>query len=229
MFTGLVRGMGSIREAAPFGKGRRFHIAIGPLAETCGIGQSIAINGACLTVTSLDGAVATFDAVAETVARTNLAQLRAGAKVNLEPALKAGDVLDGHIVLGHVDALARVLAIETTGADNRVLKIELPKEIRHLVAEKGSVAVNGISLTVASANYEWFTVAVIPHTWINTTLADLKPGDGVNLEADVMARYVARIMQCRQYAAEAGQAATAANPAAASTIDEDLLRRNGFM
>ncbi len=224
MFTGLVRGMGSIKDAVPFGQGRRFRIDIGTLAKTCGVGQSIAINGACLTVTAIDGPVATFDAVAETIARTNLGRLRAGSKVNLEPALKAGDVLDGHIVLGHVDALASVIAIETASADNRSVKIALPREIRHLVSEKGSVAVNGISLTVAQAGADWFTIAVIPHTWSHTTLGELTPGDGVNLEADVMARYVARIMQYRPYdQPEQAEAGTAAG------IDAEMLRRNGFM
>jgi riboflavin synthase, alpha subunit len=205
--------MGVVKDSTPFGKGRRFRIDIGEIADTAQVGQSIAVNGVCLTATSLSGSVATFDAVSETVSRSNLGLLKPGGKVNLEPALKAGDALDGHIMLGHVDALANVVSVEAASSDNRVLKIALPKNIRHLVAEKGSVAIDGISLTVAQAGDDWFTVAVIPLTWGHTTLSLLKPGSGVNLEADVMARYAARILQF-----EGGD----------QGISEDFLRRNGF-
>ncbi len=216
VFTGLVKCLGTVKDAAPFGNGRRFRIDIGILAPTSAVGQSIAVNGTCLTITTLNGNEATFDAVSETVARTNLGRLRAGDKVNLEPALKAGDVLDGHIVLGHIDALAPVLTIESGSADNRRLKISLPASIRHLVAEKGSVAVDGISLTVAEAGADWFTIAVIPHTWANSSLSRLSVGDGVNVEADVMARYAARLMQYPQTATEA------------DGVTLDLLKQNGF-
>ncbi|MCD7895676.1 MAG: riboflavin synthase [Planctomycetaceae bacterium] len=219
MFTGLVRSVGMVRDVAPFGKGRRFKIDIGDLAATSDIGQSIAVNGVCLTVTGKNGSVAAFDAVSETVSRTNLGQLRGGSPVNLEPALKAGDALDGHIMLGHVDVMAAVRAVSVSGSDNRVLTIDLPANLRHLVAEKGSVAIDGISLTVAAAGDDAFTVSVIPHTWENTTLKNLAAGDGVNLEVDVMARYAARILQY-------GPAVAAAE--AAGGVTEDLLRENGF-
>ncbi len=165
MFTGLVKCLGRIRDARQFGQGRRFRIDIGFLAENAQIGQSIAVNGACLTITSIHGNEATFDAVSETVKRTNLGKLKAGDSVNLEPALKVGDALDGHLVLGHVDALAPVLAVDASTADNRVVTISLPKDIRHLVSEKGSIAVDGISLTVAAAGDDSFRVSIIPHTW----------------------------------------------------------------
>lgn len=213
MFTGLVKCVGTVKDATPFGNGKRFRIDIGPLAGETQVGQSIAVNGACLTATTLNGNEATFDAVSETVSRTNLGQLTPGSKVNLEPALKAGDALDGHIMLGHVDALAKVISVLADSSDNRVVKIALPSTIRHLVAEKGSIAISGISLTVAEAGDDWFTVAVIPHSWSNTTLSTLKPGDGVNLEADVLARYAARILQF----GNAGQG-----------ISEEFLRQNGF-
>lgn len=217
MFTGLVQSLGTVREANAFGRGRRFRIDIGALAGTVAIGQSVAVNGACLTVTTLSGPDACFDAVSETVSRTNLGKLRAGDKVNLEPALKAGDALDGHMMLGHVDCLGQVLSVESANADSRVIRIHMPAEIRDLVAEKGSVAIDGISLTVAEAAEEWFSVAVIPHTWLNSTLHLRTPGDGVNLEADVLARYVARILrQGRTEAASGG-------------VTEDLLRQNGFL
>lgn len=217
MFTGLVQCLGTVREANAFGRGRRFRIDIGALAGRAAIGQSIAVNGACLTVTSLSGPEACFDAVTETVSRTNLGALRPGDRVNLEPALKAGDALDGHLMLGHVDCLGHVLSVESASADSRVIRVHMPVEIRDLVAEKGSVAVDGISLTVAEAAEEWFSVAVIPHSWQNSTLHLRKPGDGVNLEADVLARYVARILRQGRTGQPAGG------------VTEELLRQNGFL
>ncbi len=195
MFTGLIKELGTVRESVLFGNGRHFRIDIGSLAGTSAIGQSIAVNGVCLTVTAIAGTIASFDAVTETVSRTNLGVLHAGDGVNLEPALAAGDALDGHMVLGHVDALAKVLEIDAANPDNRIVRIGLPESIRHLVAEKGSVAVDGISLTVAKAERDWFSIAVIPHTWDNCTLSRRSPGDGVNVEVDVLARYAARILQ----------------------------------
>ena len=211
MFTGLVRAMGTVREASAFGKGRRFRIDLGPLAGSLGAGQSVAVNGACLTVTAVSGSEAAFDAVAETLARTNLGALRPGDPVNLEPALKAGDALDGHFVLGHIDALAAVLAVEDANPDERIVRLAIPSDIRHLVAEKGSVAVDGVSLTVSRAGCDWFEAAVIPHTWANTTLSHRRVGDSVNLEADVLARYAARVMRY-----------------GGKRFDEDFLRENGF-
>lgn len=215
MFTGLVRTVGKVVEALPFGAGKRFKITIGSLAENAEIGQSIAVNGVCLTVTELQDTIAAFDAVSETVSRSNLGALKAGSEVNLEPALKAGDALDGHIMLGHVDEVAPVIAIENDSDDSRRVTIQLSKNIRHLVAEKGSIAISGISLTVASATDDAFSVAVIPHTWENTTLRSLAQGDLVNLEVDVVARYAARIMQFQGSAEK-------------SSITVDFLRENGF-
>lgn len=215
VFTGLVRHVGSVMDVFPFGKGKRFRIDIGPLAADAEIGQSIAINGVCLTATALNANEAAFDAVAETASRSNLGLLRPGSKVNLEPALKAGDALDGHIMLGHVDAMGEVLDIQSDSADNRKLTIRLPESIRHLVADKGSVAISGISLTVASVRDDAFTVAVIPHTWNFTTLSLLAIGDSVNLEADVMARYAARILQFQ-------------TPLPKSDISLEFLQQNGF-
>jgi riboflavin synthase len=220
VFTGLVKCLGKVRDAAAFGRGRRFRIDIGPLARDAEVGQSIAVNGACLTVTSLAGTEAAFDAVAETVGRTNLGKLRAGDSVNLEPALRTGDALDGHIVLGHVDALAPVLNVESAAADNRVVTIALPAAVRHLVAEKGSIAVDGISLTVASAGDDRFTVSVIPHTWANSSLASLAAGAEVNLEADVMARYAARILRFSVQGKDW--------PQNSPGISESFLRENGY-
>lgn len=213
MFTGLVKCLGTIVESAALGKGRRFRIELAGL-DGLEVGQSVAVNGTCLTATRVSGTMAVFEVVAETVSRTNLGGLRAGDRVNLEPALKVGDALDGHMVLGHVDALAPVLRVESAHADQRVITIGLPEPIRHLVAEKGSVAVDGISLTVARAGDDWFTVSVIPHSWDQTTLSLRNAGDGVNIEVDVLARYTARILQY--------------DPGAKGGLSENFLRENGF-
>ena len=197
MFTGLVACLGTVREALPFGQGRRFRIDMAGLEGSLAAGQSVAVNGVCLTITGLSGGAAAFDAVAETVSRSNLGLIRPGDRVNLEPALRVGDALDGHIVQGHVDAMAEVLELDASRPDSRLLRIALPEAISGLVAEKGSVAVDGVSLTVAMAGDDWFTVAVIPRTWEHTALSLRKKGGRVNLEADVLARYAARILNRR--------------------------------
>lgn len=222
MFTGLVRCLGTVAEAASFGKGRRFRIELNILAGTVEVGQSVAVNGTCLTVTTVAGKFATFDVVAETVSRTNLGMLRPGDVVNLEPALKAGEALDGHFVLGHVDAIGRLIELDVVNPDQRVLKFSLSPEIRHLVAEKGSIAIDGISLTVSGAGQDWFTIAVIPHSWANSTLSRLKNGDAVNLEVDVLARYAARIMQY-------GPKFSGNDAADGDGVTLNLLKENGFL
>jgi riboflavin synthase len=194
MFTGLIKGTGVVREVFPFGRGRRFRIELGALSGVAAIGQSMAVNGTCLTLTGLAGGVACFDAVSETVSRTNLGLLRPGDRVNLEPALRAGDALDGHIVQGHIDVAAPVRAVDASRPETRTITIALPASISRLVAEKGSVAVDGVSLTVSGVGRDFFAIAVIPHTWENTTLSLRKPGDPVNIEVDVLARYTARLM-----------------------------------
>lgn len=215
MFTGLVREPGTVVTCSNFGSGRRIRIAAGAIAATARVGQSIAVNGVCLTATAVQGTDVDFDAMRETVERTNLAALRPGDLVNLEPALAIGDPLDGHIVQGHVDAAAPVLAIDSAHADNRIITISLPPALRHLVADKGSVAIDGISLTVIRADDDRFTIGVIPHTWANTTLCRRKPGDRVNIEADVLARYAARILR---YAPGPGTGG----------VTMELLARGGF-
>ena len=213
MFTGLVWELGTIKEASAFGKGKRFRIDIGKLAPRVAVGQSVAVNGTCLTATTVVGNDATFDAVSVTAARTNLALLQPGDVVNLEPALRAGDALDGHFMLGHIDAVAQILVVDDANPDARTLRVAIPPDLRPLIAEKGSIAIDGISLTVSRADRDWFEVAVIPHTWANTTLSRRRQGDGVNLEADALARYAARAIL---YGREG------------KTFDESFLRENGF-
>lgn len=192
MFTGLIQACGSVSFAHPSGTGLRLGIDTADLATPLAIGASIAVNGVCLTVTERHAGIAAFDAVAETVTRSTLGGLRAGMRVNLEPALRVGDPLDGHWVLGHVDATGEVLGVVPQGG-SEVWRFSLPASLAPLVAEKGSIAVDGISLTVAGVGAGWFSVSVIPHTRSRTTLADRRVGDAVNLEADVVARYVARL------------------------------------
>lgn len=210
MFTGLIRATGPVRRIEPTGSGLRLHVDIAHLPGSPEIGASIAVNGVCLTVTALHDSVAVFDAVRETANRTTLGTLRVGEKVNLEPALCVGDPLDGHIVTGHVDAVAVLLSIATVG-DGREITFALPRELRALVATKGSIAVDGISLTVAEAGNESFRVAIIPHTFSHTTLANMATGGRVNLEVDVLARYAARQRDIQ-----------------GGTLSEGLLRQAGF-
>jgi riboflavin synthase len=189
MFTGIVRARGRVAEQA----GGRLAVESPELAPSLEVGGSIAVNGVCLTVTATHAGVFRADMVAETLRRTNLGSLRAGDEVNLEPPLTLAQGLDGHLVLGHVDATARVVA---AGPD---LRVELPPDLRPYVAEKGSIAIDGISLTVSVVDDEagTFQVALIPHTLKATIAGMYSPGTLVNLEVDVMARYVGRVLECR--------------------------------
>jgi riboflavin synthase len=158
------------------------------------LGESVACSGVCLTVVERGGGVVSFDAVPETLARTTVGGWRAGTAVNLERALALSDRLGGHLVQGHVDAVGRVISRAAEGQGAR-LRIALPAPIAPLVAEKGSIAVDGVSLTVAAVGRDWFEVALIPETLARTTLGGAQPGIPVNLEADVVARHVARLRE----------------------------------
>jgi riboflavin synthase len=184
VFTGLVRQVGRV---ASFDGGRL-------VVETtidAALGDSVAVNGVCLTVVGNDGALA-FDAVPETLARTALGSLASGSRVNLEPALRAGDALGGHYVQGHVDGVATVRSVEAEGEGKRIWFDLSPSLLRYVV-EKGSVAVDGASLTVAATDDAGFAVALIPHTLAHTTLDALRAGDPVNLETDILAKYVEKL------------------------------------
>jgi riboflavin synthase len=186
MFTGLVREVGTVRS---MNDGR---LAVESHLEAV-IGDSVAVNGVCLTVVATDGGTLSFDTVPETLARTSLGTLDRGSRVNLEPALRAGDPLGGHYVQGHVDGVGAVRSVEPEG-DGKRIWFDAPPEIARYVVEKGSVAVEGTSLTVAEVDDTGFAVALIPHTLAETTLDALAPGDRVNLEADVLAKYVERLL-----------------------------------
>ncbi|MEK0081927.1 riboflavin synthase [Benzoatithermus flavus] len=191
MFTGIITHLGEIVSVREVADGRELVVKSDlPLAEIP-LGASIAHSGICLTVVASGEGSHAVQASPETLARTTLGSWRAGTRVNLERSLRLGDELGGHLVFGHVDAVGEIVAIEPEGGYRRV-EIALPPTLAPMVAVKGSIAVDGISLTVNEAGRDRFAVTIIPHTWAHTTLADRRPGDPVNLEADMLARYVAR-------------------------------------
>ncbi|MGH3007325.1 MAG: riboflavin synthase [Gaiellaceae bacterium] len=190
MFTGIVREIGVLEAVEQEGDGARLRVRAPETAAQVGVGDSVALNGVCLTATSSKDGVLAFDAVPETLRRSSLGRLHSGAAVNVEPALRAGDPLGGHFVQGHVDGLGRVRS-----ADDEGLEIEAAPEILRYCVEKGSIAVEGVSLTIAGLGEESFTVALVPHTREATTLGALGEGDEVNLEADLMAKHVERLLQ----------------------------------
>jgi riboflavin synthase len=192
MFTGIVAGRGRVAESRP----GRLGIQHKPTAETAAIGASVAVNGVCLTVVETEGDVFYADVVPETRKRTNLGGLRPGDPVNLELPLTPNAMLDGHLVQGHVDATARIKEVSSTELGKEV-SIELPDNLARYVAEKGSIAVDGVSLTVVqvSDDKKQFKIAYIPHTLEETTAGAYQPGTLVNLEVDVVARYVERLVR----------------------------------
>jgi riboflavin synthase len=193
MFTGLVADIGVVERVTPRQGGAR--VALRPATlPTSGLslGESVACSGACLSVVEVAGALVSFEAVPETISRTTVGAWRPGTRVNLERSVALGDRLGGHLVQGHVDAVGEVLQRAPEGQGARFV-ISLPPTIAPLVAEKGSVAVDGVSLTVAAVDRDRFQVAIIPDTLARTTLGEVEVGARVNLEADLVARYVARL------------------------------------
>jgi riboflavin synthase len=186
VFTGIVREVGRVRSR----DGSRLIVSSGIRAES---GASVSVNGACLTVVDFGSEELAFDVVPETLARTNLGELRPSDSVNLEPALTLQQPLDGHLVQGHVDATARVLEVRDVEL-GRELEIELPRMLARYVAEKGSIAVDGTSLTVTGVGADRFGVALIPHTLDHSIAGAYQPGTMVNLEVDVLARYAERLL-----------------------------------
>ena len=194
MFTGLIEEVGRVLGLDAARHGMQLQIAAPHIAKNIQAGESVAVNGCCLTVTTYLGDRLTFDLLEETLERTNLKTLRPDSRVNLERALAAEGRLGGHFVQGHVDCAARLMALEQKGADQR-LEIELPSEFAHYVAHKGSIAVNGISLTIAEVLPSSFAVWIIPHTRTHTNLDTARVGDLVNLEFDLIAKYLERMLQ----------------------------------
>jgi riboflavin synthase len=194
MFTGIVEIIGTIEGIEPGADLTRLVVDAKPIVEGVDLGDSVAVNGTCLTVTSIRDGRLSFEAVQETMERTSLGDLKVGSRVNLERAMRAGDRLDGHIVQGHVDGVGTVRQMAQEGNDVR-LQIDCDPELADCVVEKGSIAVDGVSLTVAALSPSGFEVALIPHTLEFTTLSDRQPHDRVNLEADVLGKYVKRYLE----------------------------------
>ena len=196
MFTGIVEGTGTVAAlaAAADASGARLEVDAPWLAGRLEVGESVAVNGCCVTVAEATAAGFAADLVAETLRRTALGRLAAGDRVNLERPLPLGGRLGGHLVQGHVDGVARVLDRVPVG-DGEEVRVELPPDLERYVVEKGSVAVDGVSLTVAGVGPGWFAVALVPHTLEVTTLGERRPGDLVQLEVDVVAKYVERLVQ----------------------------------
>ena len=196
MFTGIIREVGSIAATSGSDEGVRLQIEAPATASLVEVGGSVAINGVCLTAETVEGTALTFHAVPETLSRTTLGELARASRVNLEPALRAGDPMGGHIVQGHVDGVGHVRSVEAEGEGLRVI-VEAPADVLRYCVEKGSIAIEGVSLTIAELHDDAFGVALIPHTIAETTLDRLVPGLRVNLEADVLAKYVERLVEPR--------------------------------
>ena len=192
MFTGIVRELGTVDSF----DGTRLIVVAPETADGTAVGDSVSIAGVCLTVVAAEEGRLAFDVVPETLSRTALGRLEPGDRLNVEPSLRVGDPLGGHVVQGHVDAVGTVRSVTPEG-DSRRVWFDAPDAILRYCLEKGSIAVDGVSLTVAALDDEGFEVALIPHTLAVTTLGDLEPGDEVNLEADVLAKVVERLVEAR--------------------------------
>jgi riboflavin synthase len=212
VFSGLVKGIGRVASRTNLGVDARFVIELGssgvaPLA----VGGSVAVNGVCLTAVAVASGKFTADVSAATLAVTTLGQLAAGASVNLEPPLKAGDPLDGHIVTGHVDGVGEVVSVEAVGGSKRIV-VAVPAALARYIAPKGSVAIDGVSLTVNAAGAAELTVNIIPHTLAVTVIGGYARGTAVNIEVDMLARYLERLVQRDEH----------------SGIDLAFLRKHGY-
>ena len=194
MFTGLIEEVGTVRSVERRTAFQRLEVTSNLPLDGTAVGDSISINGACQTVVGRADDSFRVESVEETLRRTNLGSLNPGDAVNLERSMRADGRLGGHVVLGHVDGVGSLRRFDRDG-ENRILEIGMPVELRRFVAGKGSVAVDGISLTVVEVSETSFTAAIIPHTLRNTNLSGRRAGDAVNLEIDVMARYVARLLE----------------------------------
>ena len=194
MFTGIVREKGRVVSAELNGDGRSLtlRIAAPQTAAATSLGDSVSVAGCCLTAVAADDGELLFEAVPESLARTTIVKLGEGSQVNLEPALRAGDPLGGHYVQGHVDGVGGVRSLESEG-DGARLWLDVPPDLLRYCVEKGSLAVDGVSLTIAAVDDRGVGIALVPHTLRETTLSALESGDGVNLETDVLAKYVERL------------------------------------
>jgi riboflavin synthase len=217
MFTGIIEELGSVKSITSTGNRAWLTISAKVVLEDLTVGDSIAVNGACLTATEVSPASFAADVSHETLRVTNLGSLQSGSPVNLERALRVSDRLDGHLVLGHVDDTARILAIEKKGDTFNVL-LSIPESIRRYIVKKGSIAIDGISLTINAVDEKRFTCTIIPHTAQKTTIGLKKAGDFVNLEADIIGRYVENFLLSQHEASPQARG-----------IDMTMLREHGWV
>jgi len=213
MFTGLIKEIGTVQKVNPIAGGKEFTVQAPTIAPELHIGDSVAVNGVCVTVTCTNPGIFQFNAAQETLTKTTLSKWRVGTKVNLERPLKLGDSLDGHWVLGHVDEIVKVVSRKSQGS-SILLTIELPEDLVPLVVPRGSIALDGVSLTIARLDGRKATVSLVPHTLKNTTLGDRKVGDLLNVEADILGKHVVQYMKTR---------------GDSSKITKDLLKNQGFI
>lgn len=215
MFTGIVQATGTVRSIRTGSTAARLALNAPALPRPIPPGSSLAVSGVCLTVCASDDTLIEFDVVPETLARSTLGALAAGARVNLERSLRVGDPLDGHVVQGHVDGVARVLAVRD-GTQGHVVTFHAGDELMPFIIPKGSIALDGVSLTIAGVSGDTFNVALIPTTLAVTTLGGLRPGDRVNVETDVLARTI--VTTLGRWRARAGQ----------PPLTVESLRENGW-
>ncbi len=217
MFTGLIQGIGRVVEKRPAGGGMVFGLESGFELTDPEEGESIAVNGACLTARDIVGRRFLVDVSPESLSRTGLGRLDVGTRVNLERALRLSDRLGGHLVSGHVDALGTVEERRATG-DFTLFTFSLDRSLTRYVIEKGSITINGVSLTVNSCQGNRFSVSIIPHTLVVTTLGELKTGDQVNIEVDIIGKYVEKLLSEQSVGQEQG-----------SRINQAFLAEHGFL
>ncbi len=209
MFTGIIEELGTVKEIIRGKDNLRFVIYAKTILEDAKIDDSISVNGVCLTVIDIKNNSVSFDIVPETIRRTNLSDLKVSSRINLERAIKSGQGIGGHFVTGHIDYKAEIIELIKDAGGIR-MKFFLPVEFSPFLAEKGSIAIDGVSLTVAEAGKDYFSAYLIPHTLKNTTLGLKRQGDFVNVETDILAKYVNR-------------------KDSTSVIDEDFLKRYGYL
>jgi riboflavin synthase len=212
MFTGIIEEVGTLAAVHRRGSAARIVVEAPGIAAGVSIGDSVAISGVCLTAIAIDAHNISFDAVPETIERSSLKTLKAGDPINIERSLQVGGRLGGHFVQGHVDGTGTIKQIEDR-ENAHVVTIEALPELMRYIAPKGSIAIDGISLTVVDVRDASFTVWIIPHTFVNTTIGDRKPGDSVNLEIDMLARYIERLLEAQT---------------PASSLSEEKLMEAGF-
>ncbi|HTX34547.1 MAG TPA: riboflavin synthase [Bryobacteraceae bacterium] len=195
MFTGIIEELGTVEALAARAAGSRLTVRCATVRTDLAEGASIAVNGVCLTALDLRGDSFSADLAPETLSRSNLGALRAGSRVNLERPLSPSGRLNGHIVQGHVDGVGEFLSLDALGADNWWLRIRVPAELDAFLVYKGSIAIDGISLTIAALEGDVLSVTIIPHTYRNTTLGGYRPGARVNLECDILAKHVEKLLR----------------------------------